>query len=168
MRPLLLAALLSLPPSAALAQLAPRSLALEAGFTLETAEARPGRAPVGLVATWWLADALDATARVAWVFAPRTEDRASDDRFEAGLGVRWALARGRIRPELLAGASVVELPGAAFFPAAGLRLSAGAALEAFVARDVSVSALVEGAHLLLAGEEGGPGAAVALRVEVYF
>ncbi len=169
MRILILAALLLLAPGLSLAQSSPRSLALELGFSSDSAAALGSRSPVALVASWWLTGDLDATARAAWAFASRTQDRAADDSFEAGAGLRYGLARwSSLRPQVLAELSFVQvLPSALAAPASGLRLGAGAALEAFLGRDVSLT-LILGASRLFLAEGGGIGLAASLRAGVYF
>jgi hypothetical protein len=169
MRTLALAALLLLSPALSRAQTSPRSLALELGLSNDSAAALGSRSPVALVASWWLAGDLDATARAAWAFASRTQDRAADDSFEAGAGLRYGLARwSSLRPQVLAELSFVQvLPSALAAPASGLRLGAGAALEAFLGRDVSLT-LVLGASRLFLVEGGGLGLAASLRAGAYF
>ena len=169
MRTLALAALLLLFPSLSRAQTSPRSLALELGFSSDSATALGSRSPVALVASWWLAGDLDATARAAWAFASRTQDRAADDSFEAGGGLRYTLVRwSSLRPQVLAELSFVQvLPSALAQPASGLRVGAGAGLEAFLGREVSLT-LVLGASRLFLAEGGGTGVAASLRAGAYF
>jgi len=169
MRILILAALLLLAPGLSRAQSSSRSLALELGFSSDSAAALGSRSPVALVASWWLTGDLDVTARAAWAFASRTQDRAADDSFEAGAGLRYGLARwSSLRPQVLAELSFVQiLPSALAAPASGLRLGAGAALEAFLGRDVSLT-LVLGASRLVLAEGGGTGLAASLRAGAYF
>ena len=159
----------ALRPVAARAQLAPRSLALELGFSDDSVAALGSRAPVGLVASWWLGGELDATVRFTWTSAARTEDRAADGAYETGLGLRYRLARwGSLRPHLaleLAGIAVV--PGAGWSGVTGLRLGAGAGVEAFLGRDVFLALVLQGSELLLPGG-GGPGICGVVRAGAYF
>jgi hypothetical protein len=173
MRSLALLLVLAVAPTGAAAQSSPRSLGLELGVTRDSVAAMGDRAPVALSATWWLTGDLDATARVAWGFAARTEGRAADGSFEAGLGLRCGLASWSIlRPQLLANAAFVQVASwAASTPWAsdsGVRLSAGMALEAFLARDLSLSLAGEASQLMLFSEGGGPGLGLALRIGAYF
>jgi hypothetical protein len=169
MRNLSLAALLLFAPALARAQSSPRSLAVELGFSNDSAAALGARSPVALVASWWLAGDLDATARASWAFASRTQDRAADDSFEAGAGLRYGLARwSSLRPQVLAELSFVQiLPSALAAPASGVRFGASAALEAFLGNDVSLT-LVLGASRLFLVEGSGFGLAASLRAGAYF
>lgn len=156
-------------PALAHAQLAPRSLALELGFSSDSAGALGARAPVGLVASWWLAGDLDATARFTWASAARTDGRAADGAYEAGLGLRHRLARwASLQPHLAAELAAVGVaPGPGWPGQTGLRLGAGLGLEAFLGRDVFLALLLQGSELLLPGG-GGPGLCAALRAGAYF
>jgi len=169
MRSRSVALLLALAPLAAAAQVAPRSLSLELGITRDSAPALASRVPVALVATWWLAGDLDATARAGWSFAPRTEGRAADGSFEAGMGLRQAVARwGLLRPQLVGDVAFVQAGSPLFTAAAGVRVGAGVAIEAFVGRDLPVSLVAEASELLLTSGEGGPALSLALRVGACF
>jgi hypothetical protein len=173
MRSLALLLVLAVAPTGAAAQSSPRSLGLELGLTRDSVAAMGDRAPVALSATWWLTGDLDATARVAWGFAARTEGRGADGSFEAGLGLRCGLASWSIlRPQLLANAAFVQVASwAASTPwvsDSGARLSAGMALETFLARDLSLSLAVEASQLMLFSEGGGPGLGLAMRIGAYF
>ncbi len=165
--------LLALAPGAAAAQSAPRSLALELGFSSDSAELLGGRAPVALSVAWWLTSDLDATARVAWAFAARTGGRAADGSFEAGGGVRYSLANwASLRPQLVADVAFVQVLGAprseVWMSDAGVRLAAGAALEIFFARDLSLNLMARATELALASGDGGPGLAFSVGVAAYF
>jgi hypothetical protein len=167
MRSLALAVILSLSPAHAIAQLAPRSLALELGFSGDSAPALGERTPVALVATWWLVGPLDAMLRTAWRSTWRTDVRGSDA-FEAGAGLRYTLAGTTVRPQVLASVSFVEvLPGPFAPDESGLRLAAGAGLEVFVARDVFAAAVGEGSVVMLPSGSGA-GLAATLRLGVCF
>jgi len=171
MRPLSLALALvvALAPLPAAAQVASRSVSLELGITRDSAPVLASRVPVALVATWWLVGDLDATARASWSFAPRTQGRAADGSFEAGLGLRQAVARwGFLRPQLVGDVAFVQAGSPLFMAAAGLRLGAGVALEAFVGLDLPVSLVAEASELLLTSGEGGPALSLALRVGACF
>ncbi|GEJ58285.1 hypothetical protein [Anaeromyxobacter diazotrophicus] len=156
-------------PALARAQLAPRSLALELGFSSDSAPALGSRAPVGLVASWWLAGELDATARASWASAARTDGRAADGAYEAGAGLRYRLARwGSLRPHLAAEvAAVGVLPGSGFSAETGVRLGGGVGLEAFLGREVFLALALQGSELWLP-HGGGLGLGAALRAGAYF
>ena len=173
MRALALAVLLASAPAAADAQLAPRSLALELGFARDSAAALGERAPVALAATWWLAGEIDATARVAWAFAPRTGDRAAASSFEAGAGVRYGVARWpALRLQVVVELGFVHVLDAprldGWTSDSGVRAGLGAALEVFLARDVSLSFTGRLTDLALASGDGGAGASLATALAVYF
>jgi hypothetical protein len=169
MRPLALAALLSLAPAFAHAQLAPRSIALESGVALQSSCAAMLLSPVALGASWWIAEGLDLTARVGWAFAARTDGRAADLVVDAGGGLRWVLAARALGPVMLADVAVVQT----FAPEslgsdAGVRLRAGVGLDAFVARGVAVGAAVALSGTVVTSGRAITGAGVALHVEAYF
>jgi hypothetical protein len=167
MRQLTLAAILTLSPGLAAAQLAPRSLALDLGFSSDSAPALGERTPVALVATWWLAGPLDAILRVAWRTAWQTDVRGPDS-FEAGAGLRYTLAGTTVRPQLFGSISLLEVLSGTFEPEeTGARLSAGAGLEVFLARDIFAAAVGEGSVVMLPSGSGA-GLAATLRVGVYF
>ena len=179
MRPLLLVALALSAPSAARAQLPPRSLGLELGFSRDLGASGPDRAPVSLSATWWIADDLDLTARGGSAFAWRSEVRPADPCFEAALGFRRRLAgTGRMRVHLVLDVVFVRAPGAVGLepsalpastpPDSGLALAAGAALELFAGRDVSVSATGEIGETIWLVRDGALAARFAIRMGVYF
>jgi hypothetical protein len=167
MRSITLAAILSLWPAHALAQLAPRSMALELGFAHDSAPALGERTPVALVATWWLSGPLDAVLRVAWRAAWQTDVRGPDS-FEAGAGLRYTLGGNAVRPQLLGTVSLLEvLPGAVATGETGARLSVGAGLEVFLLRDVFASVVGEvSAAMLPSGS--GVGLAGSARLGVCF
>jgi hypothetical protein len=173
MRPLALSLLLASAPAAAAAQGGPRCLSLELGFTRDSAEELGDRAPVALSTAWWLTGDLDATARVTWGFASRTGGRRAAGSFEAVAGLRYALGTlSVLRPQLVVDLAFVQVFGA---PAAeswtsdsGVRLGAGAALEVFFARELSLSLTARATELALVSGDGGPGLAVALGVAAYF
>jgi hypothetical protein len=172
MRPLALALLVLSAPAVAAAQSAPRSLALELGFARDSSDALGDRAPVALLATWWLTGDLDATARIAWGFAARTSGRAAAS-FEAGVGLRHALVTWRaVRPQVVADVAFVQVLGTpaseAWAADSGVRAGVGVALEVFLARDVSLSLTARVTELALASGEGGPGLATALGLAAYF
>jgi hypothetical protein len=167
MRPLTLAAILSLYPAMAGAQLAPRSLALDVGLSRDSAPALGERTPVALVATWWLVGPVDAMLRVAWRTAWKTDVRGADS-FEAGAGLRYTLAGTTVRPQLFASVSLLEvLPGSSAPEETGARLSVGAGLEVFLVRDVFAAAVGEGSVAALPSGSGA-GLSVTLRLGVYF
>lgn len=168
MRSLTLAALLTLAPGAARAQLAPRSIALELGFTRESAPALGDRAPLALAASWWIADELDLTARAAFGFAARTEGRAAGALYEAEFGLRRTFGAGPVRPFAAIDAAFLQAStGQPFAWEQGLRLAASAGLEVFPARDLSVAVAAAGSEALLASGSG-PSIGLALRVTGYF
>jgi hypothetical protein len=168
MRPLAAAALVALAPVATLAQLAPRSVALELGYTRDSAPALGATAPVGVAASWWIADDLDLTARAAYAFAARTSGRGADAVYEAGLGVRRSFGGGRLRPyAALEAAWLLTCAGAICGREQGVRASAGAGLEIFVARDLSLALGASAGGALLASGAGASFTLV-LRAAGYF
>ena len=166
MRLATLALVSALLPLAAQAQLAPRSLALELGFSEDSAAALGSRLPVGLVASWWLGGDLDAVARLSWASAARTEGRAT---YEAGLGLRYQLARwGSLRPHLaleLAAVGVTSGPG--WMSDTGLRLGMVAGVEALLGPALFLAVIAGGSEVLDPGG-GGLGGCAALRAGAYF
>ena len=173
MRPLVLAVLLAAVPRLAAAQVAPRSIGLELGFTRDSSAALGDRAPVALTAAWWIMGDLDATARVAWGFASRTSVREAAGSLEAGAGLRFGLARWHVlRPQVVADLAFVHVFGATPSEArasdSGVRVGAGAAMELFLGRDVSVSLGAKVTELALASGDGGSGIALAMGLAAYF
>ncbi len=173
MRSLALSFLLALVPLGAAAQSSTLSVAMEAGLTRDSVAVMGDRTRLALFATRWLTGELDASARVAWGFAARTDGRAADGSFEAGAGLRYGLTTSStLRPELLVSASFVQVMGrpgsVAWTSDWGVRLGAGAALEAFLVRDLSLSLVAEASQLMLSTEGGGPGLGIGLRAAAYF
>lgn len=164
-----LALFAALAPVAAVGQTAPRSLAVELGFSEDSAGALGSRAPVALVGSWWLLGDLEATARVAWASAARTGGRAADDTYEGGLGLRYRLARwDSLRPQVSFDAALVEVTAGPIWPGdTGLRLGLGLGLEALLGRDAFLALALQGSELVLPGG-GGLGAAISLRGGIYF
>ena len=168
MRSLALSALLTLAPAAAGAQLAPRSIALELGFTRESAPALGDRAPLALAASWWIAEDADLTARVAFGFAARTAGRAAGALYEAGFGLRRTFGGGAVRPFAAVDAAFLQASaGPTLAWEQGLRLAASAGLEVFPARDLSVAVAAAGGEALLASGSG-PSVGVTVRLAGYF
>src|SRR5689334_10424451 len=131
MRTLLVVIAAILTPVSAAAQIAPRSVSLEFGISRQIGSEDLLRAPVALAASWWIADAIDFTARLGWASAPRTDVRGADASLEVGAGLRRTFRSGALRPSLFADV------GAAYRAADfGARARAGAAFDAVVARDV--------------------------------
>jgi hypothetical protein len=169
MRSFLLALLTASAPIGAAAQVAPRSLALELGITQESGPDAALRAPVGLEASWWIAEGLDLTARVAWAAAGRTGDRGADARFEAGGGLRWAPGAARLRPILLADVSLVEAFGSLLVPPrAGARLRVGVGLEAFLTEDVALCLVASGGGTVLEAGTASAETGLTGRVVVWY
>jgi hypothetical protein len=173
MRPLAIALLIGALPAVAAGQSAPRSLSLELGFARDSAAPLGERAPVALAAAWWLTGELDATARVAWAFAARTSDRAAASSFEAGMGLRYGVARwAALRPQLVADLAFVHVfdppTSEAWASDSGVRVGAGVGLEIFFARDVSLTFSARMSELALVSGDGGLGGAVALAAAAYF
>jgi hypothetical protein len=168
MRHLAAAALLALTPIAARAQLAPRSIALDLGYASDSAPSLGTTAPVGLSASWWIGDDLDLTARAAHAFAARTAGRGADEVYEAGLGLRRSFGSGRLRPyATLDAAFLLAATGALSGWDEGVRASAGAGLEVFVARDLSLACGASAGGALLASG-AGPSFGLVLRAAGYF
>jgi len=162
------AALLAIAPLAVHAQLAPRSASLDLGYTRDSAPALGASTPVGVGASWWIADDLDLTARLGLGFAPRTAGRAADARYEAGLGLRQALGTGRLRPYAsIDAAFLLVSTGAIPTWEQGLRAGVEAGLEAFLVRDLSLACGGSaGAALLPSG--AGAALGLVLRLTGYF
>jgi hypothetical protein len=164
MRTSLLAIVALLTPSAAAAQLAPRSVSLEFGISRQLGSEDLLRAPVALAASWWIADALDFTVRAGWASAPRTDVRGADSSFEVGAGLRRTFPSGALRPSLFA-----DL-GAAYRAAElGTRTRGGATLDAIVARDVvlGVGAAL-GAFVPVGGGTALLDVAISVHAEAFF
>ena len=164
-----LAVALLLVPRLAAAQAAPRSIAVETGWTLDPPAGSRGRVPVALAATWWIVGDLDVGARVAWAFAAEPEVRGADGVIEAGLGLRQGVARwSALRLLLVADVTGVRhLGDGGTTSAPGLRVAAGPALEAFVGRDLSLSVAAE-RGVLLGTASGGEGTSATVRAAAYF
>lgn len=122
------------PPAAA--QLAPREIALESGVSLGASGGSAAHAPLALSAALWLDRDLDAVLRVAAGSAAQTTGRAATA-WSGTAGLRWSLAPGPVRPQLLVelGWSRADGPAARDVLAAGL----GGALEWFPARDLALA-----------------------------
>ncbi len=161
-------AFLTAAPSLAAAQIAPRSLALEAGIACDSDGAL--RAPLALSASWWIAERLDLTVRVGWASVPRTQGRAPDATYEGGVGLRRTLGEGPLRPALMVEVGAVHVLDASPFERdLGVRLRAGAVLDAFIGRDLAVGlALLTGGTLLVEAVSAQADLGVALRVEGFF
>lgn len=137
---IVLAAAVAVVARPAAAQLSNRSVALEAGLSAPLRGGAPAAQAFALSATAWLDGELEAVARVARWSGPRTRDRAADAGGWSGTaGLRLSLLPEPLRPQvwLEAGWARLERPEG---PADRLALGAGAGLEWFVARDVSVAA----------------------------
>jgi hypothetical protein len=164
----LAAAAIAVPPSLAAAQLAPRSLALEIGLARDSGAAL--RAPLSLSANWWIAERLDLTARVGWASVARTSGRAPDSIYEGGVGLRRALGDGPLRPSLMAEVAAAHVLGAwPFERDLGVRLRAGAVIDAFIGRDLAIGlALLTGGTLLVESGSADADLGMALRLEGFF
>jgi hypothetical protein len=119
-------------------------------------------ASAALAATTWIAGDVEAVGRVALASAPGTSDRAAARAWSGTLGLRLSLSTGRLRPQLGADLGWGRVGGSAGEGGA-LVLGLGAGLEAFPARDLSVS--VRGA---LRGAGTALSLDAALAVAAYF
>jgi hypothetical protein len=126
---------LLLAPAAARGQLSNRFVALEAGVFAPLAEGGAAGVPVALTAGMWLEGDLDLFARLTWAAAARTTGRPSDSAILPEVGVRWSAIPAPLRLQLLAQVGWRQVLGGG----GSLTGAAGIALEAFVARDLSVS-----------------------------
>jgi hypothetical protein len=164
----LCALVLTLLPAAAAAQAAPRSLAVELGWSRDSAAALGARMPMALAASWWIGGELDATARLAWSSAPRTDGRATALVYEATAGVRYVVAPWRsVRPQLGVEAAVVQVASAGWGADLGLRLAGVAGVEAFIDQGFFLGLAVRASEVVLRGD-GGVGAGVFVRGGAYF
>ncbi|BDG06788.1 hypothetical protein [Anaeromyxobacter oryzae] len=139
MRTLLLlsAALLALAAAPARAQLSTRMIALESGASTPLGSGPGAHAPAAVAAALWLDGDLDLVLRLALGTAPRTSGRPAAGWMAGTAALRWSLAPGPLRPQLLveAGWTRGRGPGGAN----RLALGGGGALEWFYARDLSVA-----------------------------
>lgn len=136
---ILVAAALFATARPAAAQLSNRSIALETGVSAPLRAGAPAAEAFALSATAWLDGELDAVARLARWAGARTPGRAPDPGGWAGTaGLRLSLLPEPLRPQLWieAGWARLDAPDG---PADRLALGAGAGLEWFPARDVSVA-----------------------------
>jgi post-segregation antitoxin (ccd killing protein) len=142
------AVLLAAASARASAQLSNRSIAVEAGVSAPASAGAPSAEVLAVAATAWLDGELEAVARLARWAEARTPGRAADgdpadDAGRGGwigtAGLRLSLLPEPLRPQLWieAGWARLERPEG---PADRLALGAGAGLEWFVARDLSVAA----------------------------
>jgi hypothetical protein len=123
----------------AAAQLSNRSVSFEAGLSAPARRGGGAAEVVGVAATAWLDGDLEAVARVAWWSAPRTPDRAADGAGWLGTaGLRVSLLPDPLRPQLWIEAGWAR-QDTQQGPRDRLALGAGAGLEWFAVRDVSVA-----------------------------
>jgi hypothetical protein len=136
----LVAAALVLAGTPAAAQLSNRSIAVESGLSAPLRAGGGAAETFALSATAWLDGDLEAVARLARWAGPRTPGRVPDGGGWTGTaGLRLSLLPEPLRPQLWieAGWARVESPDGG--AADRLALGAGAGLEWFVVRDVSVA-----------------------------
>ena len=146
-RVLVTAALAAAAPRAA-AQLSNRSIAVETGLSAPLGARAHAAEALALAATAWLDGDLEAVARIARWAEARTAGRAADVEADADAGrggwlgtagLRLSLLPDPLRPQLWIEAGWARL----LRPDGGadrLALGAGAGLEWFAGRDLSVSA----------------------------
>ncbi len=162
----LAAAVLAVAPAASAAQLADRSIGVEVGFTSPSGLGVEAHAPVALAAGFWIEGGLSVTARASVAFAPRTGGRETDLCLGWAAGLRWDASSEDLRPFLFGEIGWLHVLGAgarsAFAP------GAGAGIEAFVRRDLSVAAQVAARAIVVVGGEGGRALDAALRLSYYF
>lgn len=136
---ILLAAAVTAAATPAAAQLSNRSISAEAGPSAPARRGGGAAEAVGVAATAWLDGDLEAVARVAWWSAPRTPDRAADGGAWLGTaGLRVSLLPEPLRPQLWIEAGWARRE-TQLGPRDHLALGAGAGLEWFAVRDVSVA-----------------------------
>ncbi|HUL61040.1 MAG TPA: hypothetical protein VLU43_17300 [Anaeromyxobacteraceae bacterium] len=157
----LLAASLAALSAPARAQLAPSSLAVESGASAPIRGAGRADAPIVLGATRWLEGDVDATFRLAFGSAPETAGRGAHRFVLASAGARWSLLPDPVRPQLSAEAGFRRWSDGRLAP----MLAAGAGVEVFVARDLSLTA--RGAARIPLGS-GPPSADLTLGIAAYF
>lgn len=122
------------------AQLSNRSIALEAGVSAPVGGGAAAPEAFAVTATAWLDGDLEAVARVGRWAAARTEGRGADGGGWAGTaGLRLSAGPEPLRPQVWIEAGWARVLGRTGL-ADRLVLGAGAGLEWFVARDVSVAA----------------------------
>jgi hypothetical protein len=116
------------------AQLAPRSVAVEALAAAPVGGAAAPGVAQGVEATTWLDGTLDLVVRVTTGAGARTGDRGAARWWAGTAGLRWSLAPGPVRPQLglEAGWSV----GADGGSRAAVGATAG--LEWFLVRDLAL------------------------------
>lgn len=160
--PLVPSLLLFFSAGPARAQLAPRSIALEAGLSAPAGGGPGADLPAALAASFWLDGDLDAVFRLAGGSAPRTDGRAADRWWAGTVGLRWSLAPGPVRPQLFAELGWARTAGAGADRAVA---GGGAALEWFAVRDVALGAAVA----VRQGRAGtGPRVDASLSLALYF
>ncbi len=129
---------LSLVATPAAAQLSNRSIALESGLSRALgAGGRTGGA-VALAATLWLDGDVEGVARASLGSADGTAGRGATSAISGTVGLRFSVGRAPVRPQLtvdLGWARTSESGSTSDRLAFGL----GAALETFLARDLSVA-----------------------------
>ena len=149
--------------SPAAAQLSNRSISLESMVSAPFRAGEGVQGGLGLAATAWLDGDLEAVARVTWAAAVRTGDRAaSGDAWTGTAGLRLSLAPEPLRPQvsLEVGWRRIDGPSGT---AGRLVLGAGAGLEWFPARDLSLSV-----RCALRGAGGAPELEASLSAAAYF
>lgn len=162
---LLLAAAVSaaaLAATPARAQLSNHSISVETGLSAPLRAGGGASAAFAVAATVWLDGDVEAVARVARASAPATAGRGADASLSGTLGLRLSFGRAPLRALLLADLGWARLGGGAT-SADRLALGVGVGLEAFVARDLSVSAR---AALRVVG--AAPAGEGVLAVSAYF
>ncbi len=150
-----LAALLAASPAAA--QLSNHGVAVESGLSAPLRGGGRTGGTLALSASTWLTGDLDAVARLARASVPRTGDRGADLAWLATLGLRLSLGHRTVRPHAFA--DLGWATGSGEGGSSRLAVRVGAGLEAFLARDLSISA---GAALRAVGGAGAGEAALSL------
>jgi hypothetical protein len=147
----------------AAAQLSNRSIALESAVSAPFRAGEGFLGGVGLAATAWLDGDLEAVARVAWAAGARTGDRAAAAEAWTGTaGLRLSLLPEPLRPQLSLEAGWRRIDGPTG-SAGQLVLGAGAGLEWFPARDLSLAV-----RCALRGGSFAPELEASLAAAVYF
>jgi hypothetical protein len=132
-----LAVLLAAPPAAA--QLSNHGIAVESGVSAPLRGARAVAGTIALSATTWLTGELEGVARVARASVPGTAGRAAATGWIGALGLRLSLGDRTVRPQVLADVGWASAGGEGG-PSPRLAVRVGAGVEAFLARDLSISA----------------------------
>jgi hypothetical protein len=162
-------AILLLVPPAADAQLTNHSIGLELGIASLSGFGLEPHIPLGFAASYWLDGRISATARLAMAFPARTGDRTTAYYVCGAAGLRLDLSTSSLRPWLFAevGWYQIFLPDA-FGSTGAFAPGAGAGLEWFFERDLSLALVATGRWLVAFGRDGGRLGELTTQVSAYF